>query len=91
MAQHAELSAILENFEKNAPEPVLSVITKARNDFIESFDPKAAIQVGETLPKWMDTIHPFKVPVEWMEGQNYRVRVLDAGAAPGPRLRLQTA
>ncbi|KAK9364404.1 thioredoxin-like protein [Lipomyces kononenkoae] len=52
MAQQAELSAILESFKKNAPEPVYSVITKARDDFIESFDPKAAIQVGETLPEF---------------------------------------
>ncbi|KAK9343623.1 thioredoxin-like protein [Lipomyces starkeyi] len=52
MAQQAELSAILENFKKNAPEPVKTVITKARNDFIESFDPKAAIQVGDTLPEF---------------------------------------
>ncbi|KAK9342805.1 thioredoxin-like protein [Lipomyces starkeyi] len=52
MAQQAELSAIFENFKKNAPEPVKAAITKASNNFIESFDPKVAIQVGDTLPEF---------------------------------------
>ncbi|KAK9233766.1 thioredoxin-like protein [Lipomyces kononenkoae] len=52
MGQQAELSAILENFSKNAPEPVKTVITKALYDFIESFNPKDAIQVGESLPEF---------------------------------------
>ncbi|KAK9349765.1 thioredoxin-like protein [Lipomyces doorenjongii] len=52
MAQKAELSVVLESFAKNAPEPVVSVITKAISDFTGSFDPKAAIQVGATLPEF---------------------------------------
>ncbi|KAJ8098116.1 thioredoxin-like protein [Lipomyces tetrasporus] len=52
MAQQAQLSAILENFDKNGPEPVKAIINKARSDFIESFDADAAIQVGDALPEF---------------------------------------
>lgn len=52
MAQQVQLTAILDSFSKIVPEPVESAITKARTNFIESFDPKTAIQVGDTLPEF---------------------------------------
>ncbi|KAI1615742.1 thioredoxin-like protein [Exophiala viscosa] len=45
-----QLSTVLENFKKHAPAPVQHSINKAKTDFVASYDPNAAIQVGEDLP-----------------------------------------
>ncbi|KAJ9646023.1 hypothetical protein H2204_000685 [Knufia peltigerae] len=48
----AQLDNVVENFKTHAPEPVRNAIFKATDDFVASFDPKATIQVGDTLPSF---------------------------------------
>lgn len=52
MAQTAQLNAILDGFKDKAPEPVYTTVTESRNNFINSFNANAAIQVGDTLPEF---------------------------------------
>jgi len=50
MALATELNATLNNFMEVAPKEISSVIGKSTADFVASFDPKKAIQVGDKLP-----------------------------------------
>jgi hypothetical protein len=50
MSLATQLSTVLEHFMKNAPDEITKPILSAREDFKQSFDAKAAIQVGDKLP-----------------------------------------
>lgn len=50
MAIATELNATFTGFMENGPKPVTSAIKTSTEDFIASFDPSKAIQVGDKLP-----------------------------------------
>ena len=50
MSLAAQLSAVYENFSKNAPRHIVEKVTTANTDFKASFQPDSAIKVGATLP-----------------------------------------
>ncbi|MCJ1250911.1 hypothetical protein MMC30_008139 [Trapelia coarctata] len=55
MSLAAQLSAVSSNAQKTLPPQTYDLFTSSRNDFIASFHPGSAIQVGNTLP-------PFSMP-----------------------------
>ncbi len=52
MALAAQLDSVTEQFKKTFPKPVQDALFGATNDFIASYDPKSAIQVGDKLPEF---------------------------------------
>jgi peroxiredoxin len=52
MAQTAQLNSILDAFQDKVPESVYTAVTESRNNFINSFNTHAAIQIGDTLPEF---------------------------------------
>jgi peroxiredoxin len=50
MAIAAELNSVYTNFHANGPKPITTVIKKTTDDFIATFNPANAIQVGDKLP-----------------------------------------
>lgn len=52
MSLAGELSAVYENFHKNAPPHIVEATTTANADHKASFQPDSAIQVGDTLPEF---------------------------------------
>jgi hypothetical protein len=47
-----ELSAVLANFQKNAPDFAKVPINASRDDIIKTFDRSAVINEGQTLPEF---------------------------------------
>ena len=45
-----QLAAVLENFEKNAPDAIKQPILRAKEDFSQAFDTSKSIQPGYPLP-----------------------------------------
>jgi len=52
MALAAQLNGVTEQFKKVFPKPVQDALLGATNDFVASYDPKSAIQVGDKLPEF---------------------------------------
>jgi len=52
MSVTAELNAVYTNFHQTAPKPLSTTVIKSTNDFISSFNPDAAIKVGDKLPSF---------------------------------------
>jgi peroxiredoxin len=47
-----ELNAVYTDFHKNGPPAVTSIIRKTTGDFIASYNPDAAVKVGDKLPSF---------------------------------------